>query len=378
MRKNSNPSNRLLELDALRGLSAISVLLFHYTTFYGIVFGGTWNPPFEFPWIPYRLQLFSLISGFVILLVLDRTEKPLDFAVARFSRLYPCYFVAVILIASLLVLFPLKTDFPLPGRVVTWEMFFMNFTMIQSWLGYADVDGVFWFLAPEISFYMIIFFLFMFKKIKYLEFLGFFGLLFVVLNARYGSIGPFEISDFIMHSRILCFWHYFFAGILFYNLKTKGDTWWRHSGIALCFVVHNLITDNILSVLCFGLCMLMFYLFIYGRLTWIAQKPLLFLGTISYSLYLVHQNIGYMIIRDMVKAGADPWALFLIPTLIAIGIASAMTYWVEKPATKFIRTKYKEWFKKPQEKIEISKKEKPLIQGAAARKSFIKQALTKQ
>ena len=79
----------MLELDALRGLSAISVLLFHYTTLYVIVFPLEGVPPFYFPWIPYRLQLFSLISGFVILLVLEKTEKPLDFAVARFSRLYP-------------------------------------------------------------------------------------------------------------------------------------------------------------------------------------------------------------------------------------------------------------------------------------------------
>ena len=332
------------ELDALRGLSAISVLLFHYTTFYGIVFSSDGVPPFYFPWLPYRLQLFSLISGFVILLVLEKTEKPLDFVVARFSRLYPAYFFAVILITALLALFPLITDFPLPGRGrVPWSMFFVNFTLLQSWLGYPDVDGVFWFLAPEISFYLIVLFLFTFKKIKYIEALGLVGLILVFLNARFASLGSVEIPKFIIDSRILCFWQYFFAGILFYKLKTKEDTWGRHAGIALCFVVQNLISDNIISIICFAVCIVMFYLFIYGKLTWIAQKPLLFLGTISYSLYLVHQNIGYITIRYLDQLGVSSWPRFIIPTLVAIGIATAMTYCVEKPAMKLIRTKYKEW-----------------------------------
>jgi len=340
----NNPANRLLELDALRGLSAISVLLFHYTHFYGIVFPGRGTPPFHFPWIPYRIQLFSLISGFVILLVLEKTEKPLDFIVARFSRLYPCYLAAVLLITGLLTLFPLITQYPLPGRgSIPWSTFLVNLTMLQSWLGYADVDGVLWFLAPEISFYLIILVLFTLKKIKYIEGIGLLGLILVVLNARYASVGPFEISNFIINSKILCFWHYFYAGILFYQLKTKGETWQRHAGLAACFIVQNLISDNSISILCFAVCLLMFYLFIYGQLSWIAQKPLIFLGTISYSLYLIHQNIGYIMIGYLDKIGTYPWVRFLIPTTVSIGIATAMTYLIEKPATKLIRSKYKTW-----------------------------------
>ncbi len=341
---NNNPKNRMLELDALRGLSAISVLLFHYTYFYGIVFPGKGTAPFTFPWIPYRLQLFSLISGFVILLVLEKTEKPFDFVMARFSRLYPCYFAAVILITSLLTIFPLKTDFPLPGRGhIPWSMFFANLTLFQSWFRYADVDGVFWFLAPEISFYLIILTLFTFKKIKYIEAVGLVGLLLVVLNARFAAIGPIDIPRFIIDSRILCFWQYFFAGIVFYKIKMKGDTWWRHAQLALCFIVQNLISDNVISIFCFAACLGLFYLFIYGKLAWIAQKPLLFLGTISYSLYLVHQNIGYIIIGQLDKIGVSAWLRFLIPTAVAIAIATLMTYLIEKPAMKFLRAKYKQW-----------------------------------
>lgn len=341
----NNPANRMLELDALRGLSAISVLLFHYTYFYGVVFPNGGTAPFEFPWIPYRLQLFSLISGFVILLVLEKTDKPLDFVVARFSRLYPCYVAAVILIAGLLAIFPLKTDFPLPGRFISWHMIFVNFTMLQSWLGVADVDGVFWFLAPEISFYLIVLLLFILRITKYIEAIGVIGLVLVILNARYAAFGFVDVPKWIIDSRILCFWQYFFAGIIFYNLKTKGDTWQRHALVALCFITHNLITDNIISILCFAVCLLMFYLFIYGKLTWIVQKPLLFLGAISYSLYLIHQNLGYIIIRYLDHLGVSSWPRFLIPTAIALAVAAIMTYAIEKPMIKIIRTAYQKYKK---------------------------------
>jgi peptidoglycan/LPS O-acetylase OafA/YrhL len=38
-------------------------------------------------------------------------------------------------------------------------------------------------------------------------------------------------------------------------------------------------------------------------LRWLEVRPLLFLGTISYSLYLIHQNIGYVVLRACYARG---------------------------------------------------------------------------
>jgi peptidoglycan/LPS O-acetylase OafA/YrhL len=335
--KRNNTADRMPELDALRGLSAIGVLLFHYTSLSYIYFSS--HPLFYIPWIPYRLQFFALISGFVIPMVLDKTGSPLDFAVARFSRLYPCYFIAVVFNGLLL------THFQAPSKklVMTWPVFLANLTMLQAWLGFDNIDAAFWFLSPELAFYVIVFVFLLFNKMKYIEVVGLGGLILVVLNARYGSFGPISIPAVIIYSKMLCFWEYFLAGILFYNLKSKGDVWWRHAGLALCFIVQNIISDDIYSILCFSFCLLVFYSFIYGKLYWIAQKPLLFLGTISYSLYLIHQNMGLIIIRYLYKAGMNEWLRLIIPTAISIVAATLMTYLIERPATKCIRIKYAQW-----------------------------------
>ena len=326
----------MLELDVLRGLCALGVLLFHYTTFYKIYFLPKENPLFYMPWVPYRVQLFAMLSGFVILMIIEKTISPLDFVVARFSRLYPCYFAAVIFISLLMIVFPLPNK-----EIITWPRFLGNLTMLQAWLGYWGVDRSFWFLTPEISFYFVVTLIFKFKKLNYIEAIGFLGLVFVVFNARYASLGPLEIPAVVLLSRVLSFWHYFFAGILFYNLKSKGEAWYRHAGLALCFIVQNLISDDVYTILSFACCLLIFYLFIYGKLSWIIRKPLLFLGTISYSLFLIHQNMGCIVIFYLLKIGANAWLLLIIPTIVAIVVATLMTYLIEKPAMKYIRDKYK-------------------------------------
>src|SRR5690348_9141450 len=83
------PRNRIKGLDALRGVAACSVLVFHYTTNYQRVYGHHGAMPFSFPYGPFGVQLFFLISGFVIFMTLEKTSRPSDFVRSRFSRLFP-------------------------------------------------------------------------------------------------------------------------------------------------------------------------------------------------------------------------------------------------------------------------------------------------
>src|SRR5689334_21950406 len=95
-------SERLLELDVLRGLAAFGVLCYHYTTHHTLLFSPTIKPLFNFPYGVYGVELFFMISGFVIFMTLENTKRPLDFIVSRFSRLYPCYWASVILTFSVI------------------------------------------------------------------------------------------------------------------------------------------------------------------------------------------------------------------------------------------------------------------------------------
>ena len=86
-----------MELDALRGIAAFSVVLFHYTARYDSIYGHSNRLLFKFNYGHLGVNLFFIISGFVIFMTLDRTKSVIDFVVARFSRLYPAYWTALAL-----------------------------------------------------------------------------------------------------------------------------------------------------------------------------------------------------------------------------------------------------------------------------------------
>ena len=97
----SKSKSRLVEVDALRGLAALAVVLFHYTTRFTELFAPNPPPTFSFPDGHYGVNLFFIISGFVIFMTLEKTSRPMDFVVSRFSRLFPAYWVAIILTLSI-------------------------------------------------------------------------------------------------------------------------------------------------------------------------------------------------------------------------------------------------------------------------------------
>ena len=97
----SKSKSRLVEVDALRGLAALAVVLFQYTTRFTELFATNPPPTFSFPDGHYGVNLFFIISGFVIFMTLEKTSRPMDFVLSRFSRLFPAYWVAIILTLSI-------------------------------------------------------------------------------------------------------------------------------------------------------------------------------------------------------------------------------------------------------------------------------------
>ncbi|MEK4129107.1 hypothetical protein NYE67_05460 [Solibacillus sp. FSL W8-0474] len=97
------------------------------------------------------------------------------------------------------------------------------------------------------------------------------------------------------------------------------------------------IQSNIFVTMFFGI----FYLLINKKLRFLNTSPLIFLGTISYSFYLVHQNIGYIIIFNLEKYGFNSEFFLIIPLAGSIILATLITYFIEKPIQKFVSNKSK-------------------------------------
>lgn len=320
---------RLRELDALRGLAAFTVVLFHYTTHYQTLYGhaASFWPRFGFG--KYGVNLFFMISGFVILMTLEKSRSWKDFVVSRFSRLYPAYWCAV---AVTFVIVSLER---LPDWRGSPKVALVNLTMLQLWLKVPHIDGVYWTLSLELSFYAIMLGLSLIGLLRRLEIIGLIWMGLELADYYYTKAGG-HVMFLVEVTFILYFAHLFIAGMMFYRWKKDGFTVMRGAIIVLALGVHALIGEEgsmIPTVVAFAV----FLLFALDRLSFILVKPILFLGAISYSLYLLHANIGYVIIRAGYARGVSPWISVLVALGVSLALASLQTFFIERPALEAIR-----------------------------------------
>jgi peptidoglycan/LPS O-acetylase OafA/YrhL len=330
---------RILELDAVRGLAALAVVLYHYTTRFDHKVGHVEAPLFEVPWGHYGVELFFLLSGFVIFMTLERTERARDFVVARAARLYPGYWVGMLCTLAVVATFGVPFD----GYAIDSRDVALNATMLQRYVpGTANVDGVYWTLSVELTFYALVLGLFVTGLLRRIR-----TALLVLLGLELGlhlwtAGGDTSAPLALRAARQVLLSHYgpyFGAGILFYRLSRglpRGEQLRDSACLLACLAALAVMrpgADLLASVVCFAA----FGLLASGRLAWLATRPLLYLGAISYSLYVVHQVIGFLVIRvaNDLGLGTDPAIALALG--LSVALATALTYLVELPAQRWLR-----------------------------------------
>ena len=331
-------NQRLSQVDALRGLAALAVVLFHFTTRFVELYQPDYTPIFAVPYGYFGVNLFFIVSGFVIFMTLERTEQPMDFVVSRFSRLFPSYWVAIILT------FVVTHWLGLPGKLVGFETALTNFLMVHSIFGVPHVDGVYWTLEVEMLFYMGMFSLYRLGRLHQIlpVLLGLLALrlLYVVMAKLFGIDLPWIAFRLL----ILQYIPWFTLGICTYQLsahkQTTGRTFTLITGGAALLTL--LVSE---SPAVAGLA-LVFALLVYaatlGRLTVLNARLFLWLGAISYPLYLLHENIGWSVQLQALAHGTPFMVAAALALVVSLTAATALTRWVEQPAMRWIRTRYRE------------------------------------
>ena len=132
---------RFKELDALRGIAAMLVVLFHFTM-------NTEKQNLGFNLGVTGVDLFFMISGFVILLSLNHVKYSYQFVINRVSRLYPTYWACVTFTFLLI-------NFTSIFRLTMTEFvhYLANMSMFQFYFRVDDLDGPYWTMIIEMIFY---------------------------------------------------------------------------------------------------------------------------------------------------------------------------------------------------------------------------------
>ncbi|QEC69071.1 acyltransferase [Panacibacter ginsenosidivorans] len=318
---------RNLTLDVLRGIAAMAVLLFHYTYGYREYYGHILDPKYDFIYGNLGVELFFMISGFVIFSSIAKVNNAGDFIFRRFSRIYPTFWFCMLVSFFLVIIF-------LPGTVKNYQLKWTA-TMISSFFGCKPTEGVYWTLLYEFFFYMQIALLLFFKQIDNIVWWGILQLSLVWIN-----VFIYAFSDRFCMAANLNWGMLFFAGILFYKLKNADNKrrWSVHLLLMLCYFTSCITLHSAAERIAVFIFFTVFYLFCFGILDWVQWKPFVFLGSISYPLYLLHMSIGYIIMNAIKNYFTfSPFIFICIPVIVVILLAWLVHRFIEVPTNRYLR-----------------------------------------
>ncbi|MET8170223.1 acyltransferase [Streptomyces sp. NPDC005329] len=149
----SLPSARLGWLDALRAVAALAVVFDHSSYAFLPEFRQELVPQFTVG--RYGVMLFFLVSGYIVPASLERRGCVRTFWIGRASRMYPLWAVAVtaVLALHLLGVAELRAG---PGRQSLTTIAVAHLTLLQELLGTPSVLLVLWTLSYETAFYLLV------------------------------------------------------------------------------------------------------------------------------------------------------------------------------------------------------------------------------
>jgi peptidoglycan/LPS O-acetylase OafA/YrhL len=363
---------RFTKLDGLRGLLSLIVCLNH--SFMVVViptFASVWQQnPLIFNGIQSKIQqlfmllgnggaavtLFFLLSGLVLGQSLSNINMNfkglLGFLAKRIIRLYPVYLLILVMTALYMKFGFSYETFPYSSAWFNW---WMNFQMtlkefiLNIFFIHAYVGGVTWTLRVIliVSFIFPIFFVVNKKTPWWLDIL-------ITALLVYLSFTLLNIENF----RDLRYLYMFYLGLMipkFQVMFAKAPNWLV--SILLPFGLVTLlgyryltneyqggVVESLISFFIIGLAA-------YGSkvkvLNVLDGKTLKFFGKISYSLYLIHFSVLYVLARTMFQLLPNlPYqnqyltihiVLFVLSTLIATGVSLLVYKYIELPSHTFAK-----------------------------------------
>lgn len=339
----ADPNARFRAVDVLRGIAALTVLFSHYFPYWNRY--AEPNPVL----VPnavgyYAVGLFFVISGFVIFITLERCETVADFAVLRFSRLFPVYWASLAIVAALGVL--------LFGQTLWLGGVAANATMLQQFVGIEHLDNVYWSLEVELTFYVLVALLFalgLLEKRVHACLFAWLALaaLWVIVFRTPGGVTSWAVvatdeRDAVALLSAFDYCPYFAIGVAFHRALRAGWST-KTAGVIACALGVQFLLAGWEGLSIAAAFTLLFWLALHGWLRFLVNRVTLWLGAISYSLYLTHRNLGYYSLTWLYEHGVGAFASIALVLAGALVLATVLAYAVERPASAALRASYRSW-----------------------------------
>jgi peptidoglycan/LPS O-acetylase OafA/YrhL len=339
--ENSPPvtRDRAPELDLLRFIAATLVVVYHYA-YRPLVDGAVSSTAYGFlqdmaTYGYLGVPLFFMISGFVIVWsAAGRTAG--QFLQSRFLRLYPMFWVGVVITLFVVWIAGHRPEL-FDAKVIA-----ANLTLVPAYFDVPFVDGVYWTLAIELKFYLMILAAILLRQMPRIE-----AWMYLWLTA---SIFVTWIDISLLRSLVMLPHGFFFVGgAICYFVRVSGMTWTRAVGLTLATagsVYHAVLgrgdftfADQLADPVVVALLIVSFYVALLGvGMRWIRLghvKLWLTLGALTYPLYLLHNMIGKVLFVEF-EPYIGPWVRLAIVTAIVYALSWVCARYIEPAAREGI------------------------------------------
>jgi len=315
-------NERIQSLDFLRGIAACAVMLFHYTARTSI-FLSDGNPlRIAGSYGHFGVEIFFVLSGFVIPYSMYASSYKISllgkFLLKRSIRIEIPYLVVIVLEVALIYISSLT-----PWKSGVSERLEMNNILLHA--GYLNgilekpwLIPVFWTLAIEFQFYLLIAILFpLFTRPSVLT--------------RISIVAGIATLSFICPQPYLFFSHalFFLIGIVAFMRACK----------IIPFREFILLSAGILLLLFLQQGPVYFFIVVLTTIVILFLKPdwkwASFLGMISYSVYLIHVPFGGRLLMLTQMFVHNEWikSLLIVGFLASTVLAAWLFYlFIEKPS----------------------------------------------
>ena len=320
----SSIDQRSAGIDLLRSLSVMIVIFSHYGILpeFSLPLGGT-----------HGVVIFFMVSGYCMSYSLAGRNGH-QFLAARFWRLVPI----LIICASITTLIEFLLNDIRPDRGQSFKSYGANIVCLPMGnllcdlffglakgesIRYSWVDGAYWSLLVEIRFYFLLWMLIYLVKIK--------SYIFVIASLGLFSIAEYELESISKSNDFLMYLPFFSFGMAvsdFLKGDKKGLLLMIYSFLVF-FVLSYVEVDSIsmnLNRANFGsyvFCFVVFLGFI-GAFRKLSKSFIGYFGVLTYPLYLLHQDIGLIIME--IGFSSSVWinaaAAFMIVLFISIIVNS--------------------------------------------------------